>query len=104
MIEDVIDHAEEDLQAAQVALARVDADAILLAIEKAKRNDAWLELTDAERQQIDDAIRQLQTVYHGDDHHAIREQIDRPERSHAQTRREHDEHRGQRSALKGTKV
>ena len=40
------------------------------------QNDAWLELTEAERDQIDDAIRQLQTVYHGDDHHAIREKID----------------------------
>ena len=35
MIDDAIDHGEEDLNAAQVALARVDADAILLAIEKA---------------------------------------------------------------------
>ena len=76
MIDAAIEHGEEDLQAAQAALARVDADAILLAIEKAKRNDAWLELTDAEREQIADAIRQLQTVYHGADHHAIRDQID----------------------------
>jgi Fe-S protein assembly chaperone HscA len=76
MIDDAIAHGEEDLQAAQVALARVDADAILLAIDKAKRNDAWLELTDAERESIFDAIRQLQTVYHGDDHHAIRDAMD----------------------------
>jgi hypothetical protein len=76
MIDAAIEHGEEDLQAAQAALARVDADAILLAIDKAKRNDAWLELTDAEREQIADAIRQLQTVYHGTDHHAIRDQID----------------------------
>jgi len=76
MIDAAIEHGEEDLHAAQVALARVDADAILLAIEKAKHNDAWLELTDAEREEISDAIRQLQTVYHGDDHHAIRDTID----------------------------
>jgi Fe-S protein assembly chaperone HscA len=76
MIDAAIEHGEEDLQAAQVALARVDADAILLAIDKAKRNEAWLELTDAEREQIDNAIRQLQTVYHGDDHHAIRDAMD----------------------------
>jgi Fe-S protein assembly chaperone HscA len=76
MIDAAIEHGEEDLQAAQVALARVDADAILLAIAKAKRNDAWVELTAAERDQIDAAIRQLQTVYHGDDHHAIRDAID----------------------------
>jgi Fe-S protein assembly chaperone HscA len=76
MIDAAIEHGEEDLQAAQVALARVDADAILLAIDKAKRNDAWVELTEAERGQIDNAIRQLQTVYHGDDHNAIRDAID----------------------------
>ena len=39
MIEASIDHAEEDFQAAQVPLARVDADAILAAIDKAKRSD-----------------------------------------------------------------
>jgi Fe-S protein assembly chaperone HscA len=71
-----IDHAEEDLQAAQVAQARVDADGILLAIDKAKRNDAYTELADDERTRIEDAIRQLQSVYHGSDHHLIREKID----------------------------
>src|SRR6202167_6077911 len=76
MIDAAIEHGEEDLQAAQAALARVDADAILLAIEKAKRNDAWLELTDAECEQIADAIRQLHTVYHADDHNAIRDAMD----------------------------
>jgi len=76
MIDAAIEHGEDDLQAAQVALSRVDADALLLAIEKAKKNDAWLELTDAERGQILDGIRQLQTVYHGDDHHAIRDAMD----------------------------
>ena len=71
-----IDHAEEDLQAAQVAQARVDADAILLAVEKAKRNDAYLDLDEDERKRIEDAIRQVDSVYHGADHHLIREKID----------------------------
>src|SRR6204780_1722724 len=66
-----IDHAEEDLQAAQVAQARVDADGILLAVDKAKRNDAYTELPDDERMRIEDAIRQLQSVYHGSDYHLI---------------------------------
>jgi Fe-S protein assembly chaperone HscA len=74
--EDAIVHGEEDLQAAQLAHERVEADQILLAVEKAKKNDAWLELTEAERTQVDDAIRQLQTVYHGADHHAIHDKID----------------------------
>lgn len=71
-----IDHAEEDLQAAQVAQARVDADAILLAVDKAKRNDAYVELTSEERNRIEDAIHELLRVYHGADHHLIREKID----------------------------
>jgi len=71
-----IDHAEEDFEAAQVAQARGDADTILLAIDKARRNHAWVDLGDEERQQIEDAIRELQTVYHGSDHHQIRERID----------------------------
>jgi molecular chaperone DnaK (HSP70) len=71
-----IDHAEEDLQAAQVAQARVDADAILLAVDKAKRDDAYRDLPPEERNRIEDAIRQLQSVYHGADHHLIREKID----------------------------
>jgi Fe-S protein assembly chaperone HscA len=71
-----IDHAEEDLQDAQVAQARVDADAILLAVEKARRNDAYFELEHEERNRIDDAIRELLSVYHGTDHHLIREKID----------------------------
>ena len=41
MIDEAIEHGEEDLLAAQLAMARVDADGILLAIEKAKKNDAW---------------------------------------------------------------
>jgi len=71
-----IDHAEEDLQAAQVAQARVDADAILLAVGKARRNDAYSGLEREERNRIEDAIRELQRVYHSADHHLIREKID----------------------------
>jgi molecular chaperone DnaK (HSP70) len=76
MIEASIDHAEEDLKAAQLAQARVEADGILLAIEKAKRNEAWLDLADDERNRITAVIRELQTVYHGNDHHQIRDKID----------------------------
>jgi Fe-S protein assembly chaperone HscA len=103
MIDDAIAHGEEDLHAAQIALARVDADAILLAIEKARNNDAWLELTEAERGQISDSIRQLQTVYHGDDHHAIRDRIDRlNDVTHKLA--ENMMNTAVSSALKGTKV
>jgi Fe-S protein assembly chaperone HscA len=76
MIEASIDHAEEDFQAAQTAEARVEADKILAATEKARRGDAWSDLTEDERRRIADAIRELQTVYHAEDHNVIREKID----------------------------
>ncbi|HWF09876.1 MAG TPA: Fe-S protein assembly chaperone HscA [Bryobacteraceae bacterium] len=75
MIDEAIAHGDEDLQAAQVAGARVEADRILLAIEKARKSEAWDALADDERSQITAAIRQLQTVYHGADHHAITDAI-----------------------------
>jgi molecular chaperone DnaK (HSP70) len=76
MIDDAILHGEEDLQAAQVALARVEADRILLAIEKSRQNPAWDDLSTAERDEILEAIRDLETVYHDSDHHAIHEKIE----------------------------
>ena len=103
MIEASIDHAEEDFQAAQAALARVDADTILAAIDKAKRNEAWGDLTEEERRRIAEAIRQLQSVYHSDDHHAIREKIDvLNEETHHLA--ENMMNTAVRSALKGTKI
>ena len=50
MISESIDHAEEDFNARQVAEARVEADRILAAVDKAKQNDAYLDLSDEERQ------------------------------------------------------
>lgn len=103
MIEASIDHAEEDLQAAQVAQARVDADAILHALDKARRNDAYAELPDEERKAIDASVRDLQSVYHGEDHHLIREKIDAlNETTHHLA--ENMMNTAVRSALKGTKI
>ena len=76
MIEASIDHAEEDLQAAQVALARVEADAILVAVSKAQRDPAYDLLDGEERSCIEAAIREVQAIYHSDDHEKIREKID----------------------------
>jgi Fe-S protein assembly chaperone HscA len=103
MIEASIDHAEDDYRAAQVAAARVDADTILAAIDKAKRNEAWLELTDNERRDITAAINRLQLVYHSDDHNLIRSQIDAlNEATHHLA--ENMMNTAVRSALRGTKV
>ena len=103
MIEASIDHAEEDYRAAQVAGARVEADGILAAIEKARRNDAWADLTERERRAIDDAINRLLLAYHSDDHNVIRAQIEAlNEATHSLA--ENMMNSAVRGALKGTKV
>jgi molecular chaperone DnaK len=71
-----IHHAEDDFKARQVAEARVEADRILAAVEKAKQNDAYLELTDDERREITRALNELLVVYHSEDHLLIRAKID----------------------------
>jgi molecular chaperone DnaK len=103
MIEASIDHAEEDYRAAQVASARVDADAILAATDKAKRNEAYLELSDDERRRIADAVNRLQLAYHSDDHNVIRAHIETLNEA-TQSLAENMMNAAVRSALKGTKI
>jgi molecular chaperone DnaK len=76
MIEASIDNAEADYKAAQVAGARVEADGIVMATEKARRSDAWHTLTEQEQARVDEAVRQLQSSYHLDDHTVIKARID----------------------------
>lgn len=103
MIQESFEKAEEDFQARQVREARVEADRILGAVEKAKANDAWLDLSDEERDSVDRAINELQMVYHGEDHHLIlakMESLDGATRKLA----ENMMNTAVRAALKGTKV
>jgi len=98
-----IENAEADFKARQVVEARVEADAILAATEKAKQNDAYMELTDEERQGISAAINQLLLVYHSEDHLLIRSQIENL--NHAtMTLAENMMNTAVRGALKGTKI
>ncbi len=76
MISESIDRAEEDFAARQAAEARVEADRILAAVDKAKQNDAYLELSEDERREITRALNELLVVYHGDDHLLIRAKIE----------------------------
>ena len=55
MILESFEKAEEDFKERQVREARVEADAILAAVEKAKQNDAYFDLTDEERAAINRA-------------------------------------------------
>ena len=103
MIRESYEKAEEDLRERQVREARVEADNILAAVEKARSSDAWLELTDEERAAIDAAINELQMVYHSGDHLLIRDRIgklDNATRKLAETMM----NTVVREALKGTKI
>jgi molecular chaperone DnaK (HSP70) len=76
MILESIELADQDFKDRQVREARVEADTILAAVEKAKQSNAWLELSDAERQAVNDSLNMLLLVYNADTHHIIRYHID----------------------------
>jgi molecular chaperone DnaK (HSP70) len=76
MIQESYDHAAEDMHERQVREARVEADNILDAVAKARQNDAWSVLDPTERNRIETAVKDLQNVYHGEDHHAIQAKLD----------------------------
>jgi len=76
MIRDSFEKAEEDLTERQVREARLEADTILAAVDKARDNPAYLELTDEERSAIDRALNELLLVYHSEDYLLIRAHID----------------------------
>ena len=103
MIESSIENAEADLIAAQVAQARVEADSILAATDKAKRKPAWNDLTESERIAIDAAVRDLQSVYHSTDHHDINAKIEALNEA-TRTLAENIMNTGINAALQGTKI
>ena len=76
MIQESVEKAEQDFAERQVREARVEADTILAAGEKARRHDAYFELSDAERADIDKAINELLLVYHSDQHNLIKQKIE----------------------------
>ncbi len=103
MISESIDFAEEDFNARQVLESRVEADTILGAMEKAKQNEAWEELSDEERQRINNAMNQLLLVYHGENHLLIRAKIDELNQATLKLA-ENMMNTAVRGALKGTKI
>jgi Fe-S protein assembly chaperone HscA len=103
MIVESIEKAEADFKERQVREARVEADHILAAFEKARQNDAYFELDDAARSEISRAQNELLMVYHGEDHHLIMEKIE--QLNHAtQTLAENMMNTAVNAALKGTKI
>jgi Fe-S protein assembly chaperone HscA len=76
MLLESFDYAEEDFRQRQVIEARREAETILTALEKAKKNPAWDELSTEERRKAEALERALVASKDGEDYHGIREAID----------------------------
>ena len=103
MILESIEKAEDDFKERQVREARVEADTILAAVEKARQHEAWFDLSEEERSACQTALNQLLVVYHGDDHLLIRAHIDKLNAA-TQKLAENMMNTAVRGALKGTKI
>ncbi|MFZ3264501.1 MAG: Fe-S protein assembly chaperone HscA [Terriglobales bacterium] len=76
MLLESFDFAEEDFRQRQVIEARREADTILAALAKGKKNDAWQELASDERRKVETLEKALIAVKEGDNYQAIRDAID----------------------------
>jgi molecular chaperone DnaK len=76
MLLESFDYAEEDFRQRQLIEARREADTILAALAKGKRNEAWHRLTSDERRNIELLEKALVAVRAEDDYQAIRGGID----------------------------
>jgi molecular chaperone DnaK (HSP70) len=81
MIQESMEMAEADFKERQVRDARVEADRLLPAVEKAKQNEAYYELSSEEKQQIEAALNRLLLAYPSDDHLVIRAEIEAVDRA-----------------------
>ena len=76
MILESFDYAEHDFQQRQVIEARNEAETILAALEKGRKNPAWEELSSPERTSIDKLETALRAVMKEENYQAIRTAID----------------------------
>jgi Fe-S protein assembly chaperone HscA len=103
MILESFEKAQQDLTERQVREARVEADAVMAAVDKARHEEAYSALSEAERAAIDRAMNELLVVYHSDDHTLIRAKIDGIDQA-TQSLAEAIINSVAEKALKGTKV
>jgi molecular chaperone DnaK (HSP70) len=103
MILESVEKAEEDFAERQVREQRVEADAVMAAVEKARHHDAYFELTDEERAAIDLAVNELLLVYHSDDHLLIAVKIAALDQATLKLA-ENMMNSALKGALKGTKI
>src|SRR5262249_24364060 len=75
MLEESIDHAEDDVRERQLREARVETDVILAATRQSLLAHGTL-VVPGERERIDDAVRALETASAGEDYVAIRDAIE----------------------------
>ena len=76
MILESFDYAEEDFRRRQLVEARNEADTILTALEKGRKNPAWEQLTSHERTNIDKLEKALRAVMPQDDYQAVRDGVE----------------------------
>ena len=76
MILDSFDNAEEDFRRRQVIEARNEAETMLTALEKGRKNPTWEELSSPERNTVGKLETALRAVMKADDYQAMRTAID----------------------------
>src|SRR3984957_17420018 len=76
MLLESFDYAEADIHERQVIEAKREAETILAALVKGKKNAAWLELSEEERRTAEELEQDLLATIDGDDYAAIRNAID----------------------------
>jgi molecular chaperone DnaK len=103
MILESVEKAEEDFNERQVREQRLEADAVMAAVQKARQHDAYSELTDQERAAIDRAFNELLVVYHHDNHHLIASKVAQLDQATMKLA-ENMMNSAVRGALKGTKI
>jgi molecular chaperone DnaK len=103
MITESFERAEEDFAARQTREAQVEADTILLALDKAQASDAWHVLSEPERAAIGAARKNLLAVYHTGTHLQIREAIEKLD-GVSRKLAENMMNTAVRAALKGSKI
>src|SRR5579859_1023473 len=77
MILESFDHAEEDFRQRQIVEARNEAENILLALEKGRRNPAWQRLAEQERREIAEKETSLKQAKGSDQYKEIRDAVDK---------------------------